>query len=546
MWDGLYPQETEQALTFRANNPQPPEAKKPSIWAQAGEIAAAPFKGIGQAGMQTGRNANAVTPLQVGNPLAMSPQEQEDMLTAGNITREGQDAALRQGVDALKPDPMTSTTASMILQDGARILTKVGMYSAAGGFAGAVAGTGVDEGLTGFMEMRDQGVDASTAAKVGAVRGVSTAVGVALPAVGKTALQTVGLVAAGGPGSFMAEQAVTRAILEQANYPDLAREHDPTDLVGLGVSIAVPGVVGTALHRAKVKNAKAAAPPATEAPSEGAILAATEDMRDAAHVAYANQVIEANNLGDRTDPQARNTHMQAIDAATQAMNEGQPFTVPDMLVNPAKMERLTAEVTNRMRQAEAEAVKPAEPGMSILASGEVPIIKRPISRHADQLSFNLAPIIEDATRLLGTGRAVGDVMNELQANGVSVSPEVHNMMAGLQEFQNRMPELMQEISAVDWKSSGNGTGNGKPHEVIADAIERLRGGSPTIPADSVTGRAMKVVREMPDLPVRMDDDGSPAKAAREVLRDVRHERTQAKTDANAYVAAAECFLKGAE
>lgn len=540
MWDGLYPQETERALTFRANNPQPPDVKKPSIWAQAGEIAAAPFKGVAQAGMQTARNANAVAPLQVGNPLAMSPTEQEDMLTAGNITREDQDVALRKAVSALKPDSITSTTASMILQDGARLLTKVGMYSVAGGFPGAVAGTGMDEGLTGFMEMRDQGVDVNTAAQVGAVRGVSTAVGVALPAVGKTALQTVGLVAAGGPGSFMAEQVVTRSILEQANYPDLAREHDPTDLVGLGVSVAVPGVVGYALHRAKARNAKAAAPPAKEAPSEGAILAATQDMRDAAHVAYANQVIEANNLGERADPQARHTHLQAIDAATKAMNEGQPFTVPDVLVSPVKVERLMTAVTDRMRQAEAESVMPPEPGMSILASGEVPIIKRPISPHADQLSFNLDPIIQEASRLLGSGRALGDVMNELQAAGINVSPEVHNMMAGLQEFQHRMPELMQEISAVDWKSNGNST----PVDVIAGAIEGLRAGSPTIPANSVTGRAMKVARDMPDLPVRMDDDGSPAKAAREVLRDARHERTRAKTDANAYVAAAECFLKG--
>ena len=42
------------------------------------------------------------------------------------------------------------------------------------------------------------------------MRGVASGVGVALPVVGGSALTTAGLIALGGPGSFMAEQALTR------------------------------------------------------------------------------------------------------------------------------------------------------------------------------------------------------------------------------------------------------------------------------------------------------------------------------------------------
>lgn len=545
MWDGLYPQETEQALTFRANNPQAATPKKASVWAQAGEIAAAPFKGVGQAGMQTARNLNAAVPLQVGNPLAMTATEQEDMLQDGNITRQGQDAALRQGVDALKPDPVSATTASMILQDGARLLTKVGMYSMAGGFPAAVAGTGADEGVTGYREMRDRGVDAATAAKVGAVRGVSTAVGVAIPGVGKTALQTVGLIAAGGPASFMTEQAVTRSILEQANYPELAREHDPTDLVGLGVSILVPGVVGTVLHRAKVKAAKQAQAPVEPAQAatktiadDAAVLAADPDIRDAAHVSYRNQVVEAHNLGDRADPKARAAHAQAMEAAAKAMDEGQPVRVPDVITDPQRAQGVVDQVTERIRNAETEMAALRDPGPSLLASAEVPTIFRPVPRNSDQLSFELDPIMNEAQRLLGSGRLVGGV-DELSASGAMVSPEVRNMMGGLQEFSHRMPELLQEISAVDWKHNGSK----KSFDVIGEAVDRLRKDSPTFPADSAAGRAMKVARDMPDLPVRLDDDGSPPMAARDVLSNERDYRRMDANDATAYAAAVECFLR---
>ena len=545
MWDGLYPQETEQALTFRANNPQPTPPKKPSVWAQAGEIAAAPFKGVAQAGMQTARNINTVAPMQAGNPLAMTATEQEDVLADGNVTRQGQDTALRKGVDAFKPDPVTATTASMILQDGARLLTKVGMYSMAGGFPAAVAGTGVDEGVTGYKELRDQGVDSSTAAKVGVVRGVSTAVGVALPAVGKTALQTAGLVVAGGPASFMTEQAITRSILEQANYPELAREHDPTDPVGLGVSLLVPGVVGTALHRAKIKAEKkpvafvdTAQDAINNVANDAAVLAADPDVRDAAHVAFSREVDNAHILGDRTSPEARAAHSEAVQAAAKAMDEGTPVYIPDVMVDPARAQRVMEELGQRLRQAEADRAiaRAAEPPLEVRPESPPAVGMRPGLEFGGD--FNYYALARKASDLLDQHESPFKAMRAL-GDSPDLSPELQNMLVGMGEFRGKTDALMEHISAMEWNSGGKVL----PHDLIAKAVDNLRAGKAPEGSDTPLGRAAHIASTRPDMPVRMDDDGSPAYTAHELMQSVRDESRSDARDGNAYTAAVECFLR---
>lgn len=333
---------TDSALDFRARNPAPAAPTKPSFWGQVAEFVAAPAKGLGQGAQQSLRIANRAAPTMAGNPLAMSASEQEELLQESGITSEAQDQALRRGIDALKPDPITSTTASAILQDASRLLGKVGAYALAGGPVGAAVGTGLDEAGTGFLEMRDKGVDTATAAKVGAVRGVTTGIGVALPVAGKTVAQTVGLVVAGGPASYMTEQATTRAILENAAYPHLASEYDPLDAVGLGVATIVPGVVGAVAHRVRAK----------ARPVE-ALLESNPEVLDAALAAHRNDVAERGTLADPASMPARQQHAEALAAATRALDEGAPVRVNPLEVDPARAQAVIDEVRARALDLEA-------------------------------------------------------------------------------------------------------------------------------------------------------------------------------------------------
>src|SRR6185295_8978812 len=110
---------------------------------------------------------------------------------------------------------------------------------AAGPAGGAVMLAG-DEGLTVADDLKEKGVDLATRTKVAAVAGVAAGAGVAMPLAGPSIKATLGLYALGGPGAFVAQQAATREILNQANYRDLAVQYDPLDPTGLALSSLIP------------------------------------------------------------------------------------------------------------------------------------------------------------------------------------------------------------------------------------------------------------------------------------------------------------------
>lgn len=481
MWDGLDDLATNQALDYRARNPTPPPPPRVSGWSQVGEILASPFKGVGQGALQTARNVNAAA--GVAGVSAIDPREDlEGYLEEQALSREGAtvaDPLLRRGIDRLKPDAQASTIASLVLQDAFRLATKAAGYYAAGGTAAAVAGTAADEGLTGFRELRDKGVDPQTAASVGAVRAATTGVGMAIPVAGSTVLRSVALGSVGGPGSFMAEQAITRDILERAKYPELAAEHDPFDPVGLGVSILVPAAFGGAVHLGRSRVARRAEGEAAPEVHPVEALADTPEVRDAAHVAFQSQAVDVAMLGNRADPQVRATHVQALDDAARAMDAGEPVRVSTLEVDPVKAQRVAEEVGARLRAVDAELG-----------------------------ALRLADIDASPTALLGD------------------SP------------------LTDPAAGMPGATPG-------PLQAIVDQVRQVLGIEPRArPSEAPSEqspamqRAQRIVDERPELPVRMDDDGSPARPAGELLAAERQRNRAERDEAqSAYAAAIECFLQ---
>jgi hypothetical protein len=486
MYDDLFPSETERSLEFRARNPEPPKAPKASIWGQAAELAASPFKGTGQAGLQTLRVANTATPMAVGNPLAMTASEQEDLLQESGITRQSQDQALRGSIESLRPDPVTATAASRFLQEGSRVVSKALFYGATGGPAAAIVGTGVDEGITGAQELRDRGVDPATAAKVGVVRGVTMGASVAMPVIGQTALRTAGLVVTAGPGLFIAEQSMSREILERADYPEIAREYDPFDPVGLSLSMAVPGVVGLVMHRARARAAAGKPDPRSDA-LDG--LARDSDLVDAALVAHRTETVNAGALGDVSRPDVSNAHARALDAATQALDEGRPVHLSDVVVDPEIASQRLGDAQQRMAAARAE-VQALEP--------VVPEIPRP--EISSTPAVRPAPAVEQQAQA-GTGNA----------------------------FMDRVREVVDTLLPPR---------NGQAAAVPTPAPE-TRASSPEVK------NAMEIASRQPDLPVRLDDDGSTPQRASDLMDQVRKESQRDSAEARkAFEAAVQCFIEG--
>lgn len=452
--------------------------------------------------------------------------------------------SLRNVAASYGPDPVTSTTASTILLDGARILTKAGVYTLAGGLPGAVVGTGVDEAATGYNELRAKGVDPTTAAKAGAVRGAAIAAGVALPVAGRTLAQTAGLVAVGGPGLFVAEQATTRAILEAAEYPALARQYDPTDPVGLGVSLLVPGAVGAAVHRSRAKAGAGAAPSVTPEPVQPPplteLLRSMPELQDAALAAHRSHVVDAHLLADPADLSARKSHAAAMEAAAKAMDEGLPVSVAAVELDPVRAQQAMEQMKARIDTAEAELAPLREPeAMPLDEAGSLAEPARPARPAVPDGGFDIGNLLAQARDLLTSrGGNASRVIDEMRAAGRSLSPEMHNALTGLQEFPGRLQDIERQFRALEWNRGGRGS----PVDTLADVVERMRTGeAPEIP-NTPLGRAVQVARERPGLPVRLDEEGG-SRSVGEVVDEARMDARQDRTDAKAFAAAVECYLR---
>jgi hypothetical protein len=246
--------------------PEPPKPPERSAWSVvpraitsgAGKIGAAIVEGV----------------------AAMSPSDEELRRNPGRTAFSAEDLGLtarsaRDFERTLRPDPATAGTAEQLVYGLGSGLTQAGIGALVAGPFGAAAALGGGEGATVTDDLQRQGVDDKTARMAGGVTSAVNAASVALPMFGPTLKATAGLYLAGGPGGFMAQQALTSQILERAGYAKIAEQFDPLDPLGLTLSALVPlpfAAWGAARNIRTAKALKAGevppvAPAAPEAPT---------------------------------------------------------------------------------------------------------------------------------------------------------------------------------------------------------------------------------------------------------------------------------------
>ncbi len=338
MLDDAFQANTDAALTDLAQRPRAPKPQEPSInlWG----LTRAPDRGL-RAGVAEGIASTAEVLGAFGQVLATTPASAQGMFSTGTEAekreRDEQARAIREeGVDFrseagrsfrnvardFMPDPVTAHGAEVAVAEFARLGSKA---VAAGLTMGPVAGAavaGAEEGFTEAEKLAEKGVDLQTRTRVGAVTGLLTGLGFGIPVAGKTVAGTVGLAVAGGPASFISQQAATREILDSAGYDQLADQYDPFDPVGLGLSTLVPLGFGAMAMRSAAR-ARADARPVDEA------------QVDAARVDLLRQHDEAGAPQDLAGMQA---HRTAIAQAIDQMATGQRVDVSD--VAPPGAERM--------------------------------------------------------------------------------------------------------------------------------------------------------------------------------------------------------------
>lgn len=179
--------------------------------------------------------------------------EARDRMLAGDVFDTSVGNTLRRRADEWAPDPETATKADQVIHGLVSGVSKAVTDTALlGGVPGAIV-FGLEEGNTAAQRLRMKGIDTETAAKVGAVTGVASALGAGVPLAGQTVAKTIGLGIAAGPGTFIPQEALTREILQRAGHADEASLHDPLDPLGLALSVGIPGVMGGLHIRALAK-----------------------------------------------------------------------------------------------------------------------------------------------------------------------------------------------------------------------------------------------------------------------------------------------------
>ena len=488
MFDALYQDDTDRALSLEAEAPRTVPKKEPGAFSGFGRalVTAVPAAGIeaARAGVSLLDAYGQAAAFRDGAPKAESVDRMFEQQS--ETSRQLGEAARSFG-----PDPATSGAAAQVVHGFVKFGSKAAAYAlTTGPFAPLLFG--VDEGVNEGLRLADRGVDTGTALGVGLTHGAASSAAIALPLIGKTAAQTAGLVVAGGPGAFIAERAVSQRILESAGYDRIAAEYDPFDVTGLLVSTLGPGVLGAAgygLRAARRGRAGGAEPPPTGRPAEEPTVpreAVDPEVVDAARVRTLDGVAEDARLGRAGDPIAEAVHGDAMARAEAAIREGRPVDVAAAVArDPLALDGLRA----RGLELFGDAARVSDPSKFREIENSAPPPVEPVGS-------SLAP--EAAARGGDASAAVPPQAGEIGPPGAPDAP------AGTDT-----PSTPREAASGPESNVG---------ERIAALDQRIR-----------------------DVEIHQED-GTTMKAA-DMLRQVDEEVRATANDAKAYEAAVTCFLR---
>lgn len=527
---------------------------------------------FGQALATTGGSGKGMFATQTPEERKQTNEANEKLLKSGIDYNSEAGRSFRNVSAAYAPDAQTAHVAESAVFNLFRVGSKA-LTSAAtmGNIPGAVV-AGLEEGFTQSDQLAQQGVDLATRTKVGAMTAVTNAVGFALPAAGKTWLQTGALALAGGPVSFIAQNAATREILQAADYSKLADQYDPLDPVGLALSTVLPlGFGALAMRGAKVK-AKGPMPDGTPPPDTvPPKMAPPDDLVDAARVNLVREHMDATNPvpGDLSTADAHSkAYTQAMDQ--QAAGERVQVDVPE-----ATAVRATQEMAARIdavQQAGRVEVATNPDSDFVQAKSDAGLVGGHVRDGA--LHITTAEV-EPAYRGQGEGiKLYTALVDDALAKGLRVFSD-----STVEASAVRMYEALQrrgyEVNRLEGGSLEDGAAYGKgAKEPAFEVVSKSDAKQPQALADiapaatktiaDVQAKAADGVQASPiaarindiaarnpqaldvEMPTAFDDKGKVTErmTVRDYLEKVKQEAMADDLDANLLQVAANCFLSG--
>ena len=349
MREDLYAADSERAINEIAARPTVLKKQEPSFsaWGMVRGLGKSVPAGVAEtigSGADIikgyGQVSAATQPATMfGNVTDKQSQEQDaarqKMQADGIDMNSNIGRSFRNAAQEFMPDPATAHQSEVIVAEFGRVMTKaIGSTL----LTGTPIPAALEEGFTTSDKLQNPRdgrapVDAKTANNVGLVTAAANAVAFGLPVAGQTIKATVGLAAVSGPTTYIAQEAATREILQNANYDDLAVQHDPFNPVGLGLATLgsmIPGGVVLGLRARSAAQAARVAADAVpaELPPRTVVAQAVDQMTvDAARVQVLRNTIDQGRLSPAEDLAGGAAHRRAMESAQEQLARGEPVNV---------------------------------------------------------------------------------------------------------------------------------------------------------------------------------------------------------------------------
>lgn len=235
-----------------------------------------------------------------------------DVTSAERISQEILGRGTAEEAMELRPDPRTTGLVGQLLGEAAAILPVAAAGAAFGGIPGMVAAAGAPAGYEAKQVAMAEGIDEDTAAIQGAIEGVTVGIGAALPAARfvKPLAGDLAIAVGANVGLGVVSRGSTAELLEQRGYEAQAAQYRAFDSTAMTID-AVLGAAFFGIGRSLGSR-----------PAEHQVDAAlTENNAQHAELGTAP--------GIPVDAQAANTHVRALDIATEQLARGEPVRLPD-------------------------------------------------------------------------------------------------------------------------------------------------------------------------------------------------------------------------
>ncbi|WP_314383150.1 MULTISPECIES: hypothetical protein [Pseudomonas] len=388
-----------------------------------------------------------------------------------NVTsaEESSQEALGVGVGEMakeyRPDPTEVGVAGQIIGEAAAILPRTLAGAVLGGPVGAAAAAGGPAGYSRKRTAMEEGIDENTATWLGVTEGAVTGVGAAIPAAGfaKSFFGDAALAVGANVGLGMAHRGVSAELLDSGGYHAQAAQYRAMD----GTAIATDAILGAAffgIGRATMRR-----------PSTEQIDAALAD-RNAQHADIDTAP------GAPIDARSAVAHQDALRAAIDAINRGEPVVLPDNIQRASFLRDLD----------ESPVIAPGRDQALASAREELlPIVRA----ETEQAAAGSLPNVKDVkAELSAVTRSIEGLDNtfrarakELQGQGMG---RKQAEQAARQAIADERAQLADRQSALTESLDGNRSAE----QARADLNALDRGETPSRFEDRFSARADEIIQ----------------------------------------------------